>query len=249
MSFCTIPACSLDLRRLPNQSSTPAAIGDIMSEYVSALDPIDKIIKDHEQHSRSNKPTSEVGSSMKSGSAKSWRPSQKSEGTRKGSRPVIVLQDDKVCFMGTFEGRDPETLPDLLRRFLIPVCTTKRDEQHPPHLHTTPTWQVDSDRPAWVLACPTPKGSLLLRKRWKTVHGEQLTHYTVDSENLIALDVAADEAREKFDAEDPAIQEKEIVEFKHWKSKDERRESSGNATSPEDDVVHPSGAAVSSRQT
>ncbi|KAF9015846.1 hypothetical protein BDZ89DRAFT_1076143, partial [Hymenopellis radicata] len=88
----------------------------------------------------------------------------------KGGRPGIVckapakwkgsVHNSWIFPMGTFDGHNEETLPEVLRAFTIPVLqsSSKRDTGH--YVRTTPTWRMrkrleSGESPTqWVVAIP-----------------------------------------------------------------------------------------------
>ena len=93
---------------------------------------------------------------------------------RQAGRPCLICDTSavtgdelpRICLMRIFETSEIDTMPAMLRHYLVPVYISDSNSKHDDHLHTSPEWPGKSQQ--WVVAAPfvPPEGSL--SKRLKT---------------------------------------------------------------------------------
>lgn len=217
MVFCDIPRCP-NIDDTPRLKTSPPSNGDIVLAHVSPTQPITAIIRMCMRGTTEADEAHNLEISLRSRSVIS-QSNRHSGQTGIVRHAVIVLVTTSVTLpeaqfyvITTVGGSDSSTYPNLLKRFLIPICTTTRDEKHIRHLHITPTWQ-DVGKPIWVIAYPYPAGKITLENRWVDGQGDRRTNYSLDEKALEALDRMCSEEMRKFESEKISVQQGEVDEY------------------------------------
>ncbi|KAF7985756.1 hypothetical protein HWV62_353 [Athelia sp. TMB] len=243
MSFCRVAPCQVSSY---NQShylkSGPTETGDIVVAPVSVSQPMATFIRKNKKTKGSARARAAsqlefdlVSQSCRSQVSKAISDSQKSNGVlprvrwvedRDGGikhRPALVCSgissNRKICLLATFEGTELAELPRLIRRFLVPVYPTKR-EDNVIHIHTIPPWR-GAGKPTWIIAYPIEAGELRFNDRWTDRDGADPTHYTIDPNFIKKFVNYGAEVGYIFDHEDKLVQIDEIDEFYTSKIVDE----------------------------
>lgn len=188
-----------------------------MLAYVSSSQPIAAIIRKCMKGTNAAGEAHKLETDLRSQSFKSQ--GSKASGKRGIVEHAVIVSSittrpvPHFYIITTIGGSDPSTFPRLLKRFLVPITTTSRDERHIRHLHITPTWR-DIGKPIWVIAYLYPAEKIKLGNRWEDGHGDERTHYTLDAESLNALETMSAEEVRKFENEELLVQNDEVDEYK-----------------------------------
>ena len=123
--------------------------------------------------------------------ANSLRSSNRSLRSKGKPRPCLIIDiDDEfytVCLIASFEGEPIETLPEILRYFLVSVSSRRNitnslssttvpttllprnQDVRSFTLTTNPQWQYDDD--VWIIACPFAVHASSVRSLWQLQDG------------------------------------------------------------------------------
>ncbi|KAJ6608266.1 hypothetical protein B0H10DRAFT_527382 [Mycena sp. CBHHK59/15] len=101
--------------------------------------------------------------------------------------------------MGTFEGCDPGRLPEVYRRFVVPVYPNLVKTPSDPHVHSRPCWESHHNQ--WIILLPFKPLVEGFQKLPSWSSREMISGAHFDSEAMKVLQSLCKDKRKEWDAE------------------------------------------------
>jgi len=131
---------------------------------------------------------------------------------------VSASADDdlpRICLMRIFQPRELQTMPAMLRHYLVPVYIP--NSMHHQHIHTSPEWVGKSQQ--WVVAAPfiPPSGSLGKRLKSPSSQWPDGSNHYIGASAMQEFMRLCQDKEETWEAQSRSAYLRDLEEVRNWK--------------------------------